>query len=676
MKIKKKQNPVFGIVMMLAVLFTVVEGAFFIMRVMEKNLDADMAMYDHELTNLLHWMGADELTMPEIKNLARDLNESKEVSLGGYEAVYIFDSENLEITGTGLRYPQIPREDIYRDGENYFDDDRFLSIMRRLFREDSFVLEKTNWSMEEPTRTRLEVVNAIGFELLKSLSSYEFVFPEKAYFQKEIVTADGAEYTIVFMRNITISGRTMQQMIYLILIYVAVLLIMWVISILQAIARADDYKRLQKVAYFDELTGIINRPRFVIDGKKLLKKRRNRNYALIATDIHKFKIINDFYGEEKANQILCEMAAFLQNECGKGELVCRDQSDIFLLLFLYEEDKQIKERIKIIDKKMKGLFADVNVKFKFGIYPVQEKAQDICRAINYAEMAKDSITSPDKNIFILGSSQKDQIRKEKELENEMEKALSKREFLMYLQPKYRTDGTKIVGAEALVRWNSKTLGFIAPGEFIPLFEKNGFIMKLDQYMLSAVCSQQKKWIEEGRELVPISVNISRVHLMDPDLVSDIVTTVDFYGVPHEYIELELTESAFFEDKQVLIDTIKQLQQAGFSVSMDDFGSGYSSLNSLKDLPLDVIKLDGEFFRESEDLERSNRIVKNTVELAQHLNMKIVAEGIEKQSQVQFLQEIGCDLIQGFYYAKPMEVTAFEELLYKKAEFVTNSMEMA
>ena len=221
-----------------------------------------------------------------------------------------------------------------------------------------------------------------------------------------------------------------------------------------------------------------------------------------------------------------------------------------------------------------------------------------------------------------------------------------------------------------------TLGFIAPGEFIPLFEKNGFIMKLDQYMLSAVCSQQKKWMEEGRELVPISVNISRVHLMDPELVSDIVTTVDFYGVPHEYIELELTESAFFEDKQVLIDTIKQLQQAGFSVSMDDFGSGYSSLNSLKDLPLDVIKLDGEFFRESEDLERSNRIVKNTVELAQHLNMKIVAEGIEKQSQVQFLQEIGCDLIQGFYYAKPMEVTAFEELLYKKAEFVTNNMEMA
>ena len=519
-------------------------------------------------------------------------------------------------------------------------------------------------------------MNAIGLELLKSLSSYEFVFPEKAYFQKEIVTADGAEYTIVFMRNITISGRTMQQMIYLILIYVAVLLIMWVISILQAIARADDYKRLQKVAYFDELTGIINRTRFVIDGKKLLKKRRNRNYALIATDIHKFKIINDFYGEEKANQILCEMAAFLQSECGKGELVCRDQSDIFLLLFLYEEDKQIKERIKIIDKKMKGLFADVNVKFKFGIYPVQEKAQDICRAINYAEMAKDSITSPDKNIFILGSSQKDQIRKEKELENEMEKALSKREFLMYLQPKYRTDGTKIVGAEALVRWNSKTLGFIAPGEFIPLFEKNGFIMKLDQYMLSAVCSQQKKWMEEGKNLVPISVNISRVHLMDPELVSDIVTTVDFYGVPHEYIELELTESAFFEDKQVLIDTIKQLQQAGFSVSMDDFGSGYSSLNSLKDLPLDVIKLDGEFFRESEDLERSNRIVKNTVELAQHLNMKIVAEGIEKQSQVQFLQEIGCDLIQGFYYAKPMEVTAFEELLYKKAEFVTNSMEMA
>ncbi len=666
MKLKRKQNPIFGIVIALAVLFTVIEGAFVIIRVMERNLDADMETYDQELTNLMYWAEAEKISKAELSDLYQEIWDKLNYTIGGYEAIYIFDETNTEIMGTSIQYQNIPREDIFRRGEEYFDDKRFKTLIYRLFRESNFRLEKTIWNNDRVERTEFERIRFFSWEFLNAMSSYEFIFPEKAYFQKEFHTDDGAAYTIVFVRNISISGRTVQQMIYLISIYVAVLLIMWVISILQAIARADDYKRLQKVAYFDELTGIINRTRFEIAAKKVLRRRRQKKYALLVADINKFKIINDFYGEEKANEILIGVAEYLREHCEKDELVARDQSDIFLALYSYLEEGDLDRRIRGMDKELRRMLKEYNTKFKYGVYLIQEKEKvpDIRRIMNYAEMAKDRVgTKEDENIFYMDEEQKQHIHREKALENEMENALGKREFIMYLQPKYIPDGSRIVGAEALVRWNSPVLGFIAPGEFIPLFERNGFVMKLDHYMLSQACMQQKKWMEEGKELIPISVNISRVHLMDPKLVEDIVTTVDFYGIPHDSIELELTESAFFEDKQVLINTIRNLQNVGFAVSMDDFGSGYSSLNSLKDLPLDVIKLDGEFFKETEDIDRSNKIVKDTVELARHLEMKIVAEGIEKEEQVNFLQDIGCDLIQGFYYAKPMTVPEFEHLLY-------------
>ena len=184
-------------------------------------------------------------------------------------------------------------------------------------------------------------------------------------------------------------------------------------------------------------------------------------------------------------------------------------------------------------------------------------------------------------------------------------------------------------------------------------------------MLEEVCKKQRKWLSEGKKLLPISVNVSRAHLKQQDLVEDIIAIVDRYDLPHSCIELELTESAFFDDKEILVQTIKKMQEAGFTVSMDDFGTGYSSLNSLKDLPLDVIKLDAEFFKEAMDPKRGQTIVKNTIEMAKNLNMKIVAEGIEKESQVTFLNEIGCDLIQGFYFAKPMTLKEFEMLVYKE-----------
>ena len=229
-----------------------------------------------------------------------------------------------------------------------------------------------------------------------------------------------------------------------------------------------------------------------------------------------------------------------------------------------------------------------------------------------------------------------------------------------MQPKISTNKEVLAGAEALVRWIHPTEGFIPPNKFIPIFERNGFILKLDDYMLEEIAKQQAQWIEQGRKVVPISVNVSRAHFAKEDLAEHICSIVNKYRVPHNVIELELTESAFFDDKEVLLNTVRKLRDAGFVVSMDDFGAGYSSLNSLKELKLDVLKLDADFFRGVETQERGMLIVSEVIDLAKKLDMKIVAEGIESREQVDFLTEQECDLIQGYFYAKPMPISEFEE----------------
>ena len=229
-----------------------------------------------------------------------------------------------------------------------------------------------------------------------------------------------------------------------------------------------------------------------------------------------------------------------------------------------------------------------------------------------------------------------------------------------MQPKISASKETLAGAEALVRWIHPREGFIPPNKFIPIFERNGFILKLDDYMLDEIARQQAIWISQGRKVVPISVNVSRAHFAKEDLAEHICGIVDKYQVPHNVIELELTESAFFDDKQLLLETVRKLREAGFIVSMDDFGAGYSSLNSLKELKLDVIKIDADFFRGVETEERGLLIVSEVIDLAKKLDMKIVAEGIESREQVDFLIEQECDLIQGYFFAKPMPIIEFEQ----------------
>ena len=445
--------------------------------------------------------------------------------------------------------------------------------------------------------------------------------------------------------------------------------------------------------------------------------RRGGYDCLVTLSLMKYQSYCACHSIEEGEDILWEINKSVSSHLGRSECIARYQGSDFAIFMHSESEEKFKERLDIIMKNLANVAPEHRLVFHAGVMPIsvdETKMQAMLNAMaKHHENVESSMRKCDINALV---SEKKRIKAEKEemkdrekgelslnqlymyastardtlelkedngvaffdqsliddevwehqVEDTMYDALKNEEFKVYIQPKY-APGSKILnGAEALVRWISPTHGFVSPGRFIPVFEKNGFITELDDYMVAHVAKMQSDWLKEGFEIVPVSVNISRAHFLESDLAEHICEIVDKYGTPHEYIEIELTESAFFDDKKALLDTIKKLQSYGFEVSMDDFGSGYSSLNSLRELPLDVLKLDAEFFRgDDADSERAKIVVSEAIKLAKNLDMRIVAEGIELKEQVDFLEGEGCDMIQGFYYDKPLPSDEYETRMKKK-----------
>ena len=259
---------------------------------------------------------------------------------------------------------------------------------------------------------------------------------------------------------------------------------------------------------------------------------------------------------------------------------------------------------------------------------------------------------------------RDKLLHEKEIESQMERALAEGEFIAYYQPKYSTKEQRLIGAEALVRWRRSDDVIVPPYQFVPLFERNGFINKLDRYMFELVCRQQTLWLGEGLAPVPISVNMSRMCLYDPHIVDEYIGILEESGLPAAYVKLELTESAFFENTSIMNGVIEALHKVGIKVLMDDFGTGYSSMMMLKNVDIDVLKLDKSFVDDIGD-ERSEKIISNIIYLAHSLQIEVTAEGVETKAQFEFLRDVGCDYIQGYYFGKPQPAEAFADLLQKE-----------
>ncbi|MGN0670142.1 MAG: putative bifunctional diguanylate cyclase/phosphodiesterase [Oscillospiraceae bacterium] len=424
----------------------------------------------------------------------------------------------------------------------------------------------------------------------------------------------------------------------------------------------------------DQLTGGKNKNRFFRDCEKAVKKTPPEKLAMVVLDIDKFKYINDRLGYDEGDRILARIHKTLCDCLDKEELFARISEDNFALLIKNAPDNEIETRLHEIftefDRR-NSFFIKYPVNFSAGVCRLGQcrgkyDAIDFTMAVDRCKLAKKSIKNKHNSdvAFYDGKIREISLR-EKDFENAMPQALENREFECYLQPKYGTNSRQIVGAEALIRWNSKEFGFVCPGDFIPLAEKNGFVVELDFFILEEVCKMLRRWLDKGKTPIVISVNQSRLHINDDDYIWRLREIVDKYEIPYEYIELELTESVFTEDADRMIAIMKKLHEIGFKLSIDDFGSGYSSLNLLKDIPADVLKIDREFFNGTVNSKKGRAVISSVVDMAKNLEMNVISEGVETQDQIDFLKEIDCNMVQGYYFSKPMKLRDFDELWEKQ-----------
>ena len=445
--------------------------------------------------------------------------------------------------------------------------------------------------------------------------------------------------------------------------YLLVILI-FILLISNIIRTHRNNRNMRKIVFRDNITGSRNWFWFALKSQELLKKRRgNTQYAIVSLSFVGYRNYVLCHSVDLGEQTLKNIWKTINAYLEKNELCAHSTASNFPILMKVTDEASARAKLDRIIKTLETIGGDHDFKFQAGVYMVDPKIRkkaDIDLLYNNASTARMTLEDNDDSgiAFFDQKLVEDTIWADKVTERQRE-AVEKEEFKVYYQPKYDPRTNELMGAEALIRWDSPDLGFVAPGRFIPIFENSGFITEIDHYMLTHVARDQKKWLDEGKKCVPISVNVSRAHFAETNLADQIKDIIDKEGAPRDLIEIELTESAFFDDKKVMLATIRKLKEYGFLVSMDDFGSGYSSLNSLKDMPLDILKLDAGFFRGENDNDRAEIVVSEALQLARKLNMTTVAEGVEDQAQVDFLAAEGCNMIQGYYYAKPMPKEEYE-----------------
>ncbi len=415
----------------------------------------------------------------------------------------------------------------------------------------------------------------------------------------------------------------------------------------------------------DELHSVLRRI------SKMSRFRRNVNNLLctskkdigfIQFDIRKFKIINDLYGEKFGDEVLDFIIKQLRETCNENQFFINLRSDVFMVVTEYDQEEDLVKLINTLEGKI-CYFKSVKLQLTYGVYTVEDKTMELRQMEDRAAMArKASKKNILTNILFYKEQFKDSLYNRKFIEENIQTAINERQFIMYLQPKFSISKNEIVGAEALVRWRNPERGMIYPNEFIPVIEENGFIKKVDYYIWNEACRFIKRCSDEGISACPVSVNVSRIHLEDEECISVLDEIIKKNHIDNRMLELEITET--IDDRQINMKAL-QLKEEGYKLLMDDFGSGYSSLNILLETPFDVIKLDKKFIENMMDSEKGRLILEHVVLMADKLKLGILAEGVETKEQIELLQNIGCDHVQGYYYSKPMPEEEFIKILRKQ-----------
>lgn len=498
-------------------------------------------------------------------------------------------------------------------------------------------------------------ISAIRYNISKNNTNFFELFSENGTRYAVCMPMGVNNWYVLSVVPKAVAEQTKNVVMYSVLVY-CMLMSLGAIYVVLSIwnSQRERRKLLEKALYEDELTGGRTYAKFCIDCRERLNWRLNRRVACAFFNIDNFNLVSTLYGNEESNQIIRDIYRIIQNSVGDKGIVARNGLNQFVMMFFFNEIEEMRQSIV----RFNSMFYK-NTKFEnvlrpsLGVYLVEDMDESIDVMVNKAKIAYETIKqNGDKHVVYYDESFRNAMYEDRHFEKDMEAALDNQEFVPYLQPKYDAVTGEICGAEALIRWITPEGTIISPGKFIPLAENNGFIRQLDRAMFSMVCHLQRYFVDKGINPVPISVNVSRQLMYDKTFADDYYQLVRELGISTEMIELEITESAFFEDFALFRNTLEKLRDYGFKILMDDFGTGYSSLQMLKSMPIDQIKLDKTFVDDYND-EKGSSIISCVLELAKMLKLSVVAEGVETENQYLYLKQMGCEVIQGYYFSRPI-----------------------
>ena len=432
--------------------------------------------------------------------------------------------------------------------------------------------------------------------------------------------------------------------------------------------RAEKDKQISEMNRYieiDNLTGLYNREAFYEKAVQVIQENPEVQYCIVYLDINCFKVINDLFHSETGDLILKTAAEYFRKKINPQIGVSsRIEADHFVLC-VPQDTLDMDRLIRELDSTIQTLGISHNILFFAGVYPVTDTTVPIDQMCDRASMALNKVKGNYvRRYAFYDVGMRDRMLKEQMIVRDMEFALKDNQFTIFLQPIFRPETNEIVSAEALVRWFHPDSGMISPGYFIPVFERNGFIVKLDRFVWETVCKFLRARLDAGKKIVPVSVNVSRLNFYSLDLLIFLLNLIKKYDLEPWMLKLEVTESAYTDNPQQLINVINQFKENGFPILMDDFGSGYSSLNMLKNIQIDVLKVDMAFVREIEQSERARTILLMIIGLAKELGMGVVTEGVETQTQLDYITNMGSVDIQGYYFSKPLAVKDFVALFDK------------
>lgn len=438
------------------------------------------------------------------------------------------------------------------------------------------------------------------------------------------------------------------------------------------------YESVQKIATLqrDEITGLYTKVAFAEHAAAKLRDYPDVEWNLIALDIDHFKLINESYGRQTGDELLAYLAKKLLYFMKTQNCVCaRSYADHFFLLVERQDYCCIKNRHTELVEFLQKFPSDMKIALKFGVYQIHDRQMEIDSMCDRAQLAVNQIKGQYvTEIYFYDDSLRKQLLLEQRITDEMEQALEEKQFQVYFQPKYDIFSETLSGAEALVRWIHPKNGFMSPGEFIPVFERNGFITEVDMFVWDKACEKIREWLDKYNCYVPISVNVSRKDMYKPNLPQILVDIVHKHGLEPEHLHLEITESAYVENAEQLLAVVEQLKGAGFTIEMDDFGSGYSSLNMLAAMPIDMLKLDMKFVQNYSEENNTRSIISFVIGLAKWMNLYVIAEGVETKEQLDLLRGMDCNLAQGYYFSKPLPEKDFEKVLRESGRTLEDAEE--